>query len=269
MVNKISNSGANVVICQKGIDDLAQYFLAQKGILAIRRVKKSDMEKISKSTGAAIITSLDDIPSEEESNETLGYAGKVHEEKIGDEEHIYITECKESHSVSILIRGASKYSTDETERALVDALSVVRDVIEDGTYVSGGGSTEIELSLKLREKAANIKGKEQLAYQAFAESLEIIPNTLAENAGYDPIAKINEIISAHSGDNKHAGINVYDGTISNMLELGILEPLRVKVQAIKSASEAAEMILRIDDVIAIKGSPEGAGMPPGGMPPMM
>ncbi|MCG3218732.1 MAG: TCP-1/cpn60 chaperonin family protein [Candidatus Heimdallarchaeota archaeon] len=269
MVDKISNSGANVVICQKGIDDLAQYFLAQKGILAVRRVKKSDIEKISKSTGATIITSLDDIPSEGEMNEVLGHAGKVHEEKIGDEEHIFITECKKSHSVSILIRGVSKYSTDETERALVDALSVVRDVIEDGTYVSGGGSTEIELSLKLREKAANIKGKEQLAYQAFAEALEIIPNTLSENAGYDPIAKINEIISAHSGENKHSGINVHDGTISNMIELGILEPLRVKIQAIKSASEAAEMILRIDDVIAIKGSPEGAGMPPGGMPPMM
>lgn len=270
MVGKIKATGANAVICQKGVDDLAQHFLSKEGILAIRRVKKSDMEKISLATGAKIVTSLDELTSED-----LGSAGKLYETKLGDEDYIYIEECPSPRAVTVIIRGASKYSTDESERALTDALSVVRNVIEDGKMIYGGGFPEIHMHGVIMKLADKSTGKEKLAIQAFAEALLIIPTTLAENSGLDPLDKVAELTAAYSEGMKNVGIDLNKhneggtiGQIGDMAKAGILEPLRVKVQAIKSASEAAEMILRIDDVIAIKGGGDpGAEMPPGGMPP--
>ncbi|MFX1284357.1 MAG: thermosome subunit beta [Promethearchaeota archaeon] len=263
MVDKIHESGANVVLCQKGIDDLAQHFLAKEGILAVRRVKKSDIEKLSKATGARIVTNIKDLTADD-----LGNAGFVEEVQIGDEKLIYIKECANPKSVSIVLRGGTKYITDEGERALHDALCVVRDVLEDGWAVAGAGSPEIELHKGLKEYAGTIKGREQMAVDAFADAVEIIPRTLAENAGLDSIDVLVELRAAHEKGNTSIGINVDTGKNVDAFEAGIIEPLRVKRQALRSAREAAELILRIDDVIASKSLGEGpGGMPPGGMPP--
>ncbi len=266
MSQKIINSGANVVFCQKGIDDVAQHHLAKAGIMAIRRVKKSTMEKLARATGAKIITSLDDIDES-----ALGEAGLVEEVKLGDDKLVYVRECKDPKAVSIVIRGGTEHVVEEAERALHDALCVVRDVIEDGKYVAGGGAVEIELSRRLNDLAKKVEGREQLAIEAFAKALEIVPKTLAENAGHDPLNILVDLRKAHSSESGlWHGVNVFDGKVSDMLSAGVIEPLRVKSQAIKASSEAAQMILRIDDVIASKkSSNEGAGAGgmggPGGM----
>jgi len=257
MVDKIINGGANVLFCQKGIDDLAQHYLSKAGILALRRVKESDMKKMARATGGKVITNLDDISAED-----LGISGAVEERKIGGDDMVFVTGCVNPKAVSILVRGGTDHVIDEIERSLHDAIRVVGSVVEDGKLVAGGGSPEIELALRLREYGSTLKGREQLAVQNFADALEVIPRTLAENAGLDPIDKIVELRSGHEQGNKSAGLNVYTGKVVDMLESGVVEPLRVKVQAISSASEAAIMILRIDDVIA---SARMAGPPPGGM----
>ncbi len=263
MVEKIVASGANVVFCQKGIDDIAQHYLAKAGILAARRVKKSDMEKLARATGAKILTSLREIQSSD-----IGRAGQVEERKIGDEEMIYVTECSNPKAVSIILRGGTEHVVDELERAIHDALRVVGAVIEDGFIVAGGGAPEVELALRLREYAATLKGREQLAVEKFAEAMEVVPRTLAENAGLDPIDMLVELRSQHEKGVKSAGLDVFEGKVEDMQKQGIVEPLRVKVQAINSATEAATMILRIDDVIASTKAPEpsgGGGGPGGGM----
>ena len=255
MVEKIARAGANVVICQKGIDDMAQHFLAKEGILAVRRAKKSDMEKLAKATGGKIITSLDDLKPED-----LGYAELVEERKIGEDKMVFIEGCKDPRSVSILIRAGLERMVDEAERAMHDALSVVSDVIERNKIVPGGGAIEAELAKELRKYAAQIGGREQLAIEAFAEALEIVPKTLAENAGLEPIDVMVEIKAAHEKpDGFSYGVDVFTGKIVNMLEKGVIEPLIVKEQAIKSAAEAASMILRIDDVIAASKPKEEKG----------
>jgi len=270
MVDKIINSGANVVVCQKGIDDMAQHYLAKAGVLAVRRVKKSDMEKLSRATGASVITNIDEI-----SESDLGHAGHADEKKIGGDAMLYITECKNPKAVSLIVRGGTEHVVDSLERALEDALRVVGVAIEDEKLVAGGGSPEVELSLRLREYAATLKGREQLAVSKFADAMEVIPRTLAENAGLDPIDMLVELRSQHEKGNKNAGLDVYTGEVIDMLAKGVVEPLRVKTQAINSATESAVMILRIDDVIASVGGgempPDMGGMPPGmgGMPPGM
>ncbi|PWB54193.1 MAG: thermosome subunit [Candidatus Methanoperedenaceae archaeon] len=256
MVNKVIDCGANVVFVQKGIDDIAQHYLAKAGIYAARRVKKSDMEKLARATGAKILTSLKEI-----NDSDLGKAGLVEEKKIGDEAMTYITECHNPKAVSIILRGGTEHVADEAERALHDALRVVGVAIEDETLVAGGGSPEIELALRLREYSSTLKGREQLAVAKFADALEVIPRTLAENAGLDPINMLVEMRSQHEKGNKTAGLNVFTGKVVDMWKEGVVEPLRVKTQAISSGTEAATMILRIDDVLSSKSSP---GMPPGG-----
>lgn len=268
MVDKVKDTGANFIACQKGIDDLAQHFLAKEGILAVRRVKKSDMEKIAKSTGGRVVMNLDDLSSND-----LGYAGSIEEKKIGDDKMIFITGCKELKAVSILIRGGVEHVVDEAERSMHDALCVAADIVKENYIVPGGGAIEISLAKKLREFAATIGGREQLAIEILADTLEVIPKTLAENAGLDPIDILVELRAKHESDEYNYGINVISGKIEDMYESGIIDPSIVKIQAIKSAVEAASMILRIDDVIAAKASemPPGGpgGMPPGGMPPGM
>ncbi|HEX7574761.1 MAG TPA: thermosome subunit beta [Candidatus Methanoperedens sp.] len=256
MVTKVINSGANVVFVQKGIDDIAQHYLAKAGIYAARRVKKSDMDKLARATGAKVLTSLKEI-----NDSDLGKAGLVEEKKIGDEAMTYITECHNPKAVSIILRGGTEHVADEAERALHDALRVVGVAIEDETLVAGGGSPEVELALRLREYASTLKGREQLAVAKFADALEVIPRTLAENAGLDPIDMLVEMRSQHEKGNKTAGLNVFTGKVVDMWKEGVVEPLRVKTQAISSGTEAATMILRIDDVLSSKS---GGGMPPGG-----
>ncbi|HJK02258.1 MAG TPA: thermosome subunit alpha [Methanocorpusculum sp.] len=273
IVEKIKASGANVLFCQKGIDDIAQHYLSKAGILAVRRVKKSDMEKLARATGGALISSIDAISAEE-----LGVAGLVEERKVGGEEMIFVEKCKNPKAVSIIIKGGTEHVVDELGRALEDALRVVGVVVEDKKIVAGGGAPEVELSLRLREYAATQGGRIQLAIEAFASALEVIPRTLAENAGLDPIDKLVELRAAHEKDEKTFGLDVFEGKPVDMLAAGVVEPLRVKTQAIASAAEAAVMILRIDDVIAAAKSagpsPEemaamgGAGGM-GGMPGMM
>ncbi len=274
MVDKIINSGANVVVCQKGIDDMAQHYMSKAGILAVRRVKKSDMEKLSRASGGAVVTNIDEI-----SESDLGHADLAEEKKTGGDSMLFITGCKNPKAVSIVIRGGTEHVVDSLERALEDALRVVGVVIEDEKLVAGGGSPEVELSLRLNEYAATLKGREQLAVNKFANAIEVIPRTLAENAGLDPIDMMVELKSQHEKGNKNAGLDVYTGDVIDMMDKGVVEPLRVKTQAINSATESAVMILRIDDVIASTGGGEGemppemmgGGMPPGmgGMPPMM
>jgi thermosome len=274
MVDKIINSGANVVVCQKGIDDMAQHYMSKAGILAVRRVKKSDMEKLSRASGGAVVTNIDEI-----SESDLGHADLAEEKKTGGDSMLFITGCKNPKAVSLVIRGGTEHVVDSLERALEDALRVVGVVIEDEKLVAGGGSPEVELSLRLSEYAATLKGREQLAVTQFANALEVIPRTLAENAGLDPIDMMVELKSQHEKGNKNAGLDVYTGDVIDMMDKGVVEPLRVKTQAINSATESAVMILRIDDVIASTGGGEGemppemmgGGMPPGmgGMPPMM
>ena len=276
MVEKVKKSGATVLICEKGVDDLAQHYLAKEGIYAVRRVKRSDMEKLSKATGGKIITNLDDLKASE-----LGYAAQVEENKISDSDMTFVTGCKNPKAVSILIRGGTEHVVDEVERALHDALKVVAVAIEDGVVVPGGGAPEIELALKLRNYGQTVGGREQLAIEAFAEALEVIPWTLAENAGMDSIDVVIELKNAHNNKKggKNFGVNVLENRVSDMIAAKVLEPLRVKTQAIQSATEVASMILRIDDVIASKKmSPSEMGPPPGaggmgggmgGMPPGM
>ena len=271
MVDKIINSDANVVVCQKGIDDMAQHYMSKAGILAVRRVKKSDMEKLSRASGGAVVTNIDEI-----SESDLGHADLAEEKKTGGDSMLFITGCKNPKAVSIVIRGGTEHVVDSLERALEDALRVVGVTIEDEKLVAGGGSPEVELSLRLSEYAATLKGREQLAVTQFANALEVIPRTLAENAGLDPIDMMVELKSQHEKGNKNAGLDVYTGDVIDMMEKGVVEPLRVKTQAINSATESAVMILRIDDVIASTGGggempPEmmGGGMPPGGIPPGM
>ncbi|MEM4574891.1 MAG: thermosome subunit beta [Archaeoglobaceae archaeon] len=248
MVDRIVKAGANVVFCQKGIDDLAQYYLAKAGILAVRRVKKSDIEKLAKATGAKILTDLREIsPSD------LGEAELVEERKVGDEKMVFVEGCKNPRAVTILVRGGTEHVVDEVARGIEDAIRVVACAIEDGKVVAGAGAPEMELSLKLKQWAPSIGGREQLAIEAFAEALEIIPRTLAENAGIDPIDVIVNLRSAHEKGQKYAGVDVDTGKVVDMKERGVIEPLRVKTQAIQSATEVAVMILRVDDVIAAKG----------------
>lgn len=243
--DKVIKSGANAVFCQKGVDDLARYFLAKAGVFVTHRVKKNDLHKISKATGGKIITSLDEMTPED-----LGDAGVVEEKMVGNGEMIFITGCKNPDSYSILLRGGTEHVVTSLDRAMNDALRVVGVAIENEVIVAGGGAPEIELALRLREYAATLKGREQLAVSKFADSLEIIPKTLAENAGLDPVDMLVELRSHHEHGNKNAGLNVYEGKTVDMLENGVIEPLKVKTQAIASATEAAGMILRIDDVIA-------------------
>mgnify|MGYP001025184159 FL=1 len=262
MVMKVKASGANVVFCQKGIDDLAQHFFAKEGIYACRRVKKSDMERLGRSTGANIINKIAEIdPSD------LGYAEIVELKKIEDEEMTFITGVKEPKTVSVLVRGGTNHVADEVERSLVDAWSVVKVAIEDGMMVTGGGSTAMEIAMQLRDYAQTIGGREQIAIEAFASALESIPSTLAENAGLDPINIVIEMRKQHKEGKVYAGLNPYTGKVEDMKALNVIEPYRIGKQAINSATDAAVMILRIDDVIASKASPvpqvgEG-GMPPG------
>lgn len=264
MADKIKASGANVVFCQKGIDDMAQHYLAKAGILAARRVKESDMGKLGRATGGKVLTSLEGIRPED-----LGEAGFVEERKIGDEEMLFIENCKNPKSVSILLRGGTEHVVDELERGLHDALRVAGDTLEDKRYIAGGGAAEIELAHRLRDYASSVGGREQLAIQAFADAVEVIPRSLAENAGLDPIDMLVALRSAHEEGKKNAGLNVFTGEPMDMLEAGVIEPLKVKLQAISSAAEAATMVLRIDDVISAgKAETPPGGMPPGGMPPM-
>jgi thermosome len=261
MVEKIKKSGANILICQKGIDDIAQHYLAKEGIYSVRRAKKSDMEKLAKATGAKIVGNLDSLAKSD-----LGKAGIVEERKIGEDKMTFVTDCKNPKAVSILIRGTTEHVVDELERALHDALSVVAVAIEDGKMTAGGGAAATAIAMKLRDYAPSVGGREQMAIEAFANAIEIIPKTLSENAGLDPIDMMLEIRSAHKKGKKFAGINVYHGKVDDMLKTNVIEPLRVSKQEIEASSEAATMILRIDDVIASKGG-GGGGAPPGGMPP--
>jgi thermosome len=261
MVQGIVKTGANVVFCQKGIDDLAQHFLAKAGIYTIRRVKKSDMEKLARATGSRIVTSIHDLGEKD-----LGKAGLVEERKIGDEKMTFVEQCENPKSVSIILRGGTEHVVDELERAMEDALRVVGVVVEDKMLVPGGGAPEVELALRLREYAATVGGREQLAIEAFADSMEVIPKTLAENAGLDQIDSLVALRSQHEKGVKSAGLDMDTGEPVDMLAQGVVEPLRVKTQAINSAAEAAVMILRIDDVIASKSAPGGGPGGPGGMP---
>jgi thermosome len=269
MVDKITKSGANVVICQKGIDDMVQHFLSRKGVLAIRRAKKSDMEKLAKATGGKIVTKLDEIKSTD-----LGYAALVEERRIGDDKMTFVEGCKNPQAVTILIRGGTERLTAEAERSLHDALCVIRDIVQEPQVVAGGGAPEIEMSKTLRKYAETLPGKEQLAVGVFAESLESIPTTLTENAGLQPIDVLSELRSRHDAGETWAGIEVREGKVRDMSKIGVFEPLAVKKQIIKSASEAASMILKIDDIIAAgkmktpPGPPGGGGMPGGGYPGM-
>jgi thermosome len=261
MVNKVVKSGATVVFCQKGIDDVAQHYLAKAGILAARRLKKSDIENLARATGANIVNSIDTITPKD-----LGTAGLVEERKVSGDEMIYISKCKNPKAVSIIVRGGTEHVVDELERAIHDALMVVSVVVEGKKIVAGGGAPETELSLQLRRYASQEGGRVQLAIEAFAAALEIIPRSLAENAGLDAIDMLVAIRAAHEAGKKNFGLDVYEGKPVDMLKAGVVEPLRVKTQAISSAAEAAVMILRIDDVIASsKSTAPAGGMPPGGM----
>ena len=261
MVEKIKKSGANVLICQNGIYDIAQLFLEKYVIYSVRLAKKSDMEKLAKATGAKIVANLDGLTSKD-----IGYAGNVEEKKIGDDKMTFITDCKNPKAVSIMIRGTTEHVIDELERGLHDALSVVKVALEDAKMTPGGGAAATAVAMALRDYAPSIGGREQMAIEAFANAIEIVPKTLSENAGLDPIDMMLEVRRAHKIGKKHAGINVLSGKIDDMVKNKVIEPLRVSLQEIEASSEAATMILRIDDVIASKGG-GGAppGMPPGGM----
>jgi len=261
MVEKIKASGANVVFCQKGIDDMAQHFLAKEGIMAARRVKESDMEKLARATGGKVITNLEDLKPQD-----LGGAGLAEERKVGEDKMVFIEKCKDPRSVAVLIRAGLERMVDEAERAMNDALSVVADVVEHNKIVAGGGAIESEIAKELRDYATKVGGREQLAIEAFAESMEIVPKTLAENAGLEPIDILVGLRLAHEKPKGNTmGVDVFSGKIVDMYKNGVIEPLRVKEQAIKSAAESASMILRIDDVIA-STKPKEEARPPGEMP---
>ncbi len=263
MAEKIAKSKANVIFVQKGIDDVAQHYLSKAGIMAIRRAKKSDMEKIAKATGARLVTSLDDLTQND-----LGFAGLVEERKISGEQMVFVEKCKDPKSVTIFIRGGAKQTVDEVERALTDSLGALASAVESGKYVTGGGSAEIEVALKLRDYATDVGGREQLAIQAYADALEVIPKTLADSSGMDAIDTLVSLRTKHkTASGKSFGIDVYTNTIADMEKPGVIEPLKVKLQALSSATEASAAILRIDDMISSKGKggAGGGGMPPGGM----
>ena len=258
MVDKLHSIGTNVVICQKGIDDMAQHFLAKYGILGVRRVKESDMTKLAKATGGRITTNLEDI-----SEKDLGTSELVHQKKVESDKWVFVEGCRNPQSVTLLIRGGSQRVVDEVDRSIHDALMVVKDVIERPAIVAGGGAPEAWLAAFLKDWSESFDGRQQLAIKKFAEALEIIPLTIAENAGMDPIDTMVTLRAKQSEGKKWSGINAKDGKVGDMLALDIVEPVVVKEQIIKSATEAASMILRIDDVIAISGAPGGAGGPPG------
>ena len=262
MVEKVEKTGANVVFCQKGMDDLAQFFLAKKGIYAVRRVKESDMKKLARATGAKIISNFNDINKED-----LGNAGIVQEKKLGTENMTFVEQCKNPKAVSIIIKGGTEHVVDEVERAIKDAIGDLAAAITEGKFVTGGGAVEVELSRKLSEYAQTLSGREQLAAQEFAKAVEVVPKSLAENAGLDPIDKLTELKAKHEEGKIDYGLNVITGDIEDLFKKGVIEPLKIKTQAIKSASEAALMILRIDDIISAgKLSKDMPQMPQGGMP---
>ena len=279
LVQKIVDSGVNVLFCQKGIDDMAEHYLRKEGIVAYKRVKKSDMERIEKATGAKLVTDIEDLTPDK-----LGHAGHVYLDKIFDHELTFIEECENPKASSIVLRGSTRYVTEQIARAIDDALGVVAATIEEGKVLIGGGACEIDLVKQLRDYGESVSGREQLAILKYAEALEIIPKTLIENAGLDTINLIADLKAAHEESNL-IGINVFTGEVVDMKEAGVIEPLRVKVQAIQSAGAATEMILRIDDMIAARNAlnstgpdesgNDNSGMPPmpgagmGGMPPMM
>lgn len=250
MVNKIKNTGANTLFCQKGMDELVTYFLARSNIFAVKSVNEKDMEKLARATGARVLSDFKGI-----SDTDIGKADLVEEKKIGDKNFIFIRGCANPKSVSVLLRGGTKHVVENIETKFNDAVRVVGVALEDGRFVAGGGSPEIEVSLRLREYAATLKGREQLSAYKFADALEVIPRTLAENAGLDPINMLVEMRSQHEQGNKNAGLDVYTGKVVDMAREGVIEPLRVKIHAIRSATEAAAMILRIDDVIAAGRGP--------------
>lgn len=260
MVDKVAVTGAKVLFCQKGIDDLAQHFLAKAGILAVRRVKKSDMEKLSRSTRAKIVSNLKEL-----SPEDLGTAGVVREDKVSDEEMIFVERCMNPKAVTLLVRGGTEHVAEEVKRAVTDALGDLAAALKDSYVVSGAGAVEMEVSKRLHKYASTLQGREQLAVRAFAQAMEVIPRTLAENAGLDPIDVLTQLRSAHDNSHASAGINVFTGRVMDSWENGVIEPLKVKTLALSSAAEVAEMILRIDDVI-LGGKKE---MPSSGMPPGM
>ena len=273
MVDKVIGSGATVVFCQKGIDDMSQHYLAKAGVLAVRRIKESDLTKLSKATGARIVTNLDDLFEKD-----LGTAGLVEERKIEEDRWVFVEGCKHPKSVSLLLRGGSQREVDEVERSVHDAIMVVRDVIQFPSIVAGGGAPETYAATKIKSWAKTLEGREQLAAEKFAEALESIPITLAENAGMDPIDTLATLRSRQIKGEKWTGIDVLKGRVSNMKSSDIIEPLAVKLQVISAAAEAACMILRIDDVISVSKAAAppgggGGGMPPGmgggGMPPGM
>jgi len=282
MVKKVKEAGINVLFCQKGIDDMVQHFLSREGIFASRRLKKSDMEALSKATGAKVVNSVDQL-----SKEDAGYAKSVEERKISDDKMIFVEGCKNPKAVSVLIRGGSERVVDEADRSIHDALCVVKDVVQEPKIVAGGGAPEIEIARLLREFAEKLAGRERLAVVAFADALEVIPTTLAENSGMDPIDAISEMRSEHAKGNKWIGVNGRENKVTDLSKFDVYEPMVVKAQAIKSATEAATLLLKIDDIIAVEkmqappGPPGGGmgggmggmggGMPPGmgGMPGMM
>ncbi|MEM0107160.1 MAG: thermosome subunit beta [Candidatus Micrarchaeaceae archaeon] len=262
MVEKIKKINANVVFTEKGIDDVAQHFLAKAGIAAVRRVKKSDIEKLAKATGAHIATSLDDL-----SENDLGLAGLVEERKISGEQMVFVEDCKNPKSVTIFIRGGTQQVVDEAERSINDVIGAISSAVEDGKYVYGGGAIEVDLANALRNYANELGGREQLAVQKFADALEIIPKTLAESAGMDAIDTLVQLRSKHkTAEDSSYGVDIFNNTVADMSKQGVLEPMRVKQQAIYSASEAAEIILRIDDMISSKSKAPATGGGAGGMP---
>ena len=260
MVDKVVETGANVVFCQKGIDDPAQHMFTKAGIYACRRVKKSDMERLAKSTGAGIVNNISDLDKSD-----LGYADLVELKKVGDEQMTFVSGLKDPKTVTVLVRGGTTHVADEVERSLVDAWSVVKVAIEDGKMVTGGGSTAMEIAMQLRDYAQSVGGREQIAIEAFASAMEVIPSTLAENAGQDPINVLIEMRKQHKGKKTYAGFNPYTGKVEDMKKLNVIEPYRIGKQAINSATDAAVMILRIDDVIA---AADHGGPGPGDVPDM-
>ncbi len=266
MVDHLVDIDADVVFVGDGIDDMAQHYLAQEGILAVRRAKSGDLKRLARATGGRVVSNLDDIESDD-----LGFAGSVAQKDIGGDERIFVEDVEEAKSVTLILRGGTEHVVDEIERAIDDSLGVVRTTLVDGQVLPGGGAPEAELALQLRDFADSVGGREQLAVEAFADALEVIPRTLAENAGLDPIDSLVDLRSRHDGGEFAAGLDAYTGDVIDMEAEGVVEPLRVKTQAIESATEAAVMILRIDDVIAagdLKGGgtddDEGDDMPAGG-----
>jgi thermosome len=260
IADKVIKSGATVVFCQKGIDDLVQHFLSKAGIYAARRVKQSDIEKLSMATGAPILSSLDELNKNE-----LGYAGLVYEQKVGNEDLTYIQDCRNPKAVTLLIRGGTEHVVDEVERAMTDALGDIKAAVKVGKVVAGAGAAEMEVSKELMAYASKLSGREQLAVEAFANAIEVIPRTLAENAGLDPIDMLTDLKAKHDKKEKWAGIDVFSGKVVDAWKANVIEPLKIKTQAVSSASEVAELILRIDDVIAAGSSKDMPRMPPGGM----